>query len=119
MAKPAGRHHFPCRGCGEAHTNPESSTICDTCGNAEYSIKLLNKAAADKAQRLEDEVKKADKLNIDLHITALLDDKAQLVSCAAELKEQCRTMFNVMYKGELMNKEKVWANLCLSLGIEA
>tara|TARA_R110000772_G_scaffold225486_1_gene336105 strand:- start:18 stop:227 length:210 start_codon:yes stop_codon:yes gene_type:complete len=39
--------------------------------------------------------------------------------CLTDAREHCRTMFNVMYKGELMNKEKVWANLCLSLGIEA
>jgi ribosomal protein L37E len=54
MPKPRGRHHFPCRRCGEAHTNPASSTICDVCGSAEHSIELLNKAAYARAQREEE-----------------------------------------------------------------
>jgi ribosomal protein L37E len=58
MGKPTGRHHFPCRRCGEAHTNPASSTICDTCGNAEHSIELINKAVAAKA----------DKFSADAHV---------------------------------------------------
>tara|TARA_R110000796_G_scaffold45451_1_gene109933 strand:+ start:410 stop:712 length:303 start_codon:yes stop_codon:yes gene_type:complete len=35
------------------------------------------------------------------------------------IKETCRTVFDTMYKGDPRYKEQVWANLCLTLGIEA
>jgi hypothetical protein len=34
-------------------------------------------------------------------------------------KDHCRAIFNVMYKVDPRYKEQVWANLCLTLGIDA
>jgi hypothetical protein len=53
MAKSTGRHHFPCRECGKAHTNPFSSSLCVPCG-ADYHSKNL----ADKHEKII--AKKAD-----------------------------------------------------------
>jgi hypothetical protein len=91
--------------------------------------------------------KLADQITADC-CGSLLDDKAQLVRDVAALESRCvmlteknielnaeyvryhvglntdtrstcRTIFNTMYKADPKHKEQVWANLCLSLGIEA
>lgn len=33
------RHWQPCRVCGKEHTNPQSSSICPTCGAAEAAAR--------------------------------------------------------------------------------
>jgi ribosomal protein L37E len=41
----SSRVYIPCRECGEAHTNPRSSSICSDCGRAYYLANLDRKAA--------------------------------------------------------------------------
>lgn len=48
------RHWQPCRVCGESHTNPQSSSICPTCGAAEAAAR--NADAYTDADRFRDPV---------------------------------------------------------------
>lgn len=43
------RHWQPCRVCGKDHTNPSSSSICQSCGEAERDARI----AAERAERHE------------------------------------------------------------------
>jgi hypothetical protein len=38
---------------------------------------------------------------------------------STDTRSTCRTVFDTMYKADPKHKEQVWANLCLTLGIEA
>tara|TARA_R110000764_G_scaffold58467_3_gene127091 strand:+ start:4085 stop:4390 length:306 start_codon:yes stop_codon:yes gene_type:complete len=91
----------------------------DCCGS------LLN----DKAQLVRDVAfleGKAERLSARV---AMLTRR--IIACNAERdilksdpatynKDTCRAVFNVMYHpADPSNKEKVWANLCLTLGIDA
>jgi hypothetical protein len=38
---------------------------------------------------------------------------------STDTRVSCRTVFDTMYKGAPTYKEQVWANLCLTLGIDA
>lgn len=48
------RHWQPCRVCGKEHTNPQSSSICPTCGAAEAAAR--NADAYTDADRFRDPV---------------------------------------------------------------
>jgi hypothetical protein len=100
----------------------------DCCGSLlDDKAQLVKDVAALEAlnSQLSGRVAKLINKNISLNIK--LDDlKEQYTICNAERykvrtasRATCRTVFNTMYKADPKHKEQVWANLCLSLGIEA
>jgi hypothetical protein len=82
----------------------------DCCGS------LLN----DKAQLVRDVA--ALELESQLLKTEVITANAEraIYQCVIkDARSTCRTVFDTMYTAAPKYKEQVWANLCLTLGIEA
>ena len=52
MAKKCKRNHVACRECGNEHTNPASSSLCEECGPA---CAMRNRVARVKREQAERE----------------------------------------------------------------
>lgn len=70
------RHWTPCRVCGGIHSNPVSSSICPTCGQAE---RAASEAAAEQEDRERYRYLPASWRARDKLAEALGEDTAQLI----------------------------------------
>lgn len=47
------RRYVPCRNCGNEHSNPSSSSICNECGLDERLENIKRKAEIKELERIE------------------------------------------------------------------
>jgi cell division protein FtsB len=79
------------------------------------ALEALNSQLSGRVAKLKQEVIVS---NADLDLFKAKFSAANL-GYSTFVRSNCRTVFNTMYKGEPKYKEQVWANLCLTLGIDA
>jgi hypothetical protein len=85
------------------------------------ALEALNSQLSGRVAKLKQKVIVSN-ADLDLIKAELITAEAERVIYHCVIKDAratCRTVFDTMYKGTPLYKEQVWANLCLTLGIDA